>query len=110
MNNKQKGYKNEELVKKFLQKQWYEILYQNFTIRGGEIDIIAQKDGIIHFVEVKSSYSVNDFQDYISVSKIKALEKTAQTWLVRNQIDLPYEFDLALVKDENIDYIENFLF
>jgi Holliday junction resolvase-like predicted endonuclease len=38
------------------------------------------------------------------------LEKTAQTWLVRNQINLPYEFDLALVKDENIDYIENFLF
>jgi Holliday junction resolvase-like predicted endonuclease len=59
---------------------------------------------------VKSSYSIDDFQDYISKSKIKALQKTAQTWLVQHEVNLPYEFDLALVKDENIDYIENFLF
>lgn len=38
----------------FLESRGYTILERNFTVRGGEIDIIAYKDGRLAFVEVKT--------------------------------------------------------
>ena len=38
---------------KHLEKKGYTILKRNFCIKGGEIDIIAQKDDIIAFVKTK---------------------------------------------------------
>gem|GEM_PF-4571731 len=53
-----------------------------------------------------------DFQDYITEKKKKALIKTAKDWKMKNEEDSieEYRFDLALVVNEDIDYIENFLF
>lgn len=44
----------ERAVADFLEHNGYTILERNFTIRGGEIDIIAFKDGRLAFVEVKT--------------------------------------------------------
>ena len=38
----------------FLRENGYRILSANFRCEGGEIDVIAEKDGIICFVEVKT--------------------------------------------------------
>lgn len=108
-NKRQLWYKYEKQVEKLLIKQWYKIVARNYTIRGWEIDLIAVKDDVIHFVEVKSSNFVEDFQDYITKSKIKSLVKTAKTWMYKNPGDFLYQFDLAIVKDNEIDYIENFI-
>lgn len=43
----------EDAVCGFLVRHGYEIIKRNFTVRGGEIDIIAEKADIIAFVEVK---------------------------------------------------------
>ena len=51
--NKLKGTYGEDLACKELEKNGYVILKRNFRYRNGEIDIIAEKDGIIIFVEVK---------------------------------------------------------
>ena len=45
----------EDAVCGFLVRHGYEIIKRNFTVRGGEIDIIAKKADIIAFVEVKTS-------------------------------------------------------
>lgn len=56
--DKQKiGKLGEELAKKFLMKHGYSILEENYTKKYGEIDLIAQKEGNLHFVEVKSLVS-----------------------------------------------------
>ena len=47
------GNLGENIAEKFLINKGYTILEKNFRIRGGEIDIIAQKDEIFVFVEVK---------------------------------------------------------
>ena len=44
----------ENLATTFLMKQGFAILERNYRVKVGEIDIIAQKDNTLHFVEVKS--------------------------------------------------------
>ena len=44
----------ENMAKTFLMKQGFAILDLNYRIPQGEIDIIAQKDNILRFVEVKT--------------------------------------------------------
>lgn len=52
--NKTIGNYGEEAASRYLKKNKYKIIQRNFTIRGGEIDIIAQKDEYLVFVEVKT--------------------------------------------------------
>ena len=47
------GRAGEETAAKYLQSIGATILARNYTVRGGEIDLIAEKDGIVCFVEVK---------------------------------------------------------
>ena len=75
MQRKQKWYFNEKLVRKYFENKWFKFLDSNFTIRWGEIDLIFEKNGVIHFVEVKSSDVIDDFQDYITKSKIKLYKR-----------------------------------
>ena len=46
----------ESAVCRYLMQQGYTIRKRNYRIRGGEIDIIAQKGEILAFVEVKTRY------------------------------------------------------
>jgi putative endonuclease len=52
--NKEIGNKGEDLACQYLEQLGYEIIKRNHIDRVGEIDIIAYKDYVIHFVEVKS--------------------------------------------------------
>ena len=54
MNNKRIGTLGEELAGIMLQEKGYKILAKNFRCRYGEIDIIASKNGVLAFVEVKT--------------------------------------------------------
>lgn len=48
------GLVGENIAVKHLVKLHYKILERNYRKKWGEIDIIAKKDGTIHFIEVKS--------------------------------------------------------
>lgn len=55
MTNKEIGKYGEEIAKNFLIKRGFEIIEMNWHYsRMSEIDIIASKDDILHFVEVKT--------------------------------------------------------
>ena len=41
----------------YLRDLGFQIIERNYTLRGGEIDIIAIKDEVLHFIEVKSGSS-----------------------------------------------------
>lgn len=51
---KERGRQGEALVAEYLQKRGYTILARNYTVRGGEIDLIAEDDRVLAFVEVKT--------------------------------------------------------
>lgn len=53
--SKEKGKVYEERGCEYLRENGFEIIERNFFSRFGEIDIIALKDNVLHFIEVKGS-------------------------------------------------------
>lgn len=48
------GYAGESVACQFLTRKGFVILERNFRRSFGEIDIIVERDNVVHFVEVKS--------------------------------------------------------
>ena len=48
------GNHGEDFAAALLEDMNYDIMERNFRTRFGEIDIIARKDGVLHFIEVKT--------------------------------------------------------
>jgi putative endonuclease len=92
------GVKGEELAVEYLKQEGFQILERNWRSRGGEIDIIALKDGTIHFAEVKSRGKVRRggisplFR--IDRRKFQRLQKTALYYLLLHKLgNFPFQFD-----------------
>ena len=45
----------EDIACKFLERKGYVVVERNYRKQWGEIDVIATKDGIVHFIEVKAA-------------------------------------------------------
>ena len=109
----QLGQKGETIVAESLQKDGYTILSKNFRIRGGEIDIIAQKNEVLAFIEVKTRKNILfPLSQVVTLTKQKKIIKTAKCFLLsyKQTIDTVYRFDVALVKlgnSSSITYIPN---
>lgn len=54
MNTRRFGIIGEKIAQSYLRKNGYEIITTNFFTKNGEIDIVAEQDQIIIFVEVKT--------------------------------------------------------
>ena len=85
------GKLGEDIAYMFLVKRDFTILERNYTQKWGEIDIIAQKNDTIYFIEVKSksvsslafiSSEINRPEDNMHLWKLRRLSKTIQTYLI----------------------------
>lgn len=92
------GNSGEDYAVKYLKKNKYIILDRNYNIRGGEIDIIAKKDGVVVFAEVKTrtGTSYGSGAEAVTYTKQQRLLKAAQTYLLRLG-DVPARFDVLVV-------------
>ena len=52
-----RGKAGEEMAAHDLQRRGYQIIQRNYRCRLGEIDLIAEKDGALFFIEVKTRTS-----------------------------------------------------
>ena len=114
MNKREIGNIGEDAVCKFLEANLYKVIRRNYTIRGGEIDIIAENDEIIAFVEVKSRARNPLVSGAEAITKAKMLHiiKTAERYLNSFSSDKQPRFDVAVVEIDNgrasiIQYLEN---
>lgn len=57
--NKDIGFYGEDVSVDFLRNEGYKILEKNFNCSSGEIDIIALKNNILSFIEVKSRFTTS---------------------------------------------------
>ena len=57
MSTKAVGDRAEALAAQHLERIGYRILARNYRVRGGELDLVAQKEGVLCFVEVRSKTS-----------------------------------------------------
>ena len=101
MNNKLfLGKKGEGLARKHLKKLGYRILAQNYRCRFGELDLIAEHDGCLVFVEVKTRSGLNFGQpsEAITRHKRQQISKVALEYMTKNDLrDQPARFDVVTV-------------
>ena len=67
-NTTQKGKEAETFACEFLVQNGFGIIQRNYFTPFGEIDIIAKKDKILHFIEVKSGIG---FEPVFNITKTK---------------------------------------
>jgi putative endonuclease len=107
------GIDGEARVANYLTRQGFTILARNYMGRQGEVDIIALKDDVLAFVEVKTrSYHYLNPEEIITPNKQKRITLTAQTFITSHEYhDKVYRFDVAFVtvmhNDITIEYIDN---
>ena len=112
MNNKEVGNIGELLAGKYLIERNYEILENNYRNLYGEIDIIAKKDDVIIFIEVKSRNS-NKYgypREAVNNVKIEKIYNTSLVYISKNNFsDIQFRYDVIEVylNKNEINHIEN---
>lgn len=103
------GAEAEERVADYLSADGYKILDTNWKTKWCEIDIVAQKEKCVYFVEVKyrSSSDFGGGFDYITPSKQKKMDLAARSWVVMN--DWKGEHVLSAAEVTGADFQINFI-
>lgn len=95
------GNLGERIAEKHLTKRGYTIVDRNYQKPWGEIDIVAKKNGVITFIEVKTrdlkhvenylaEYSINRF-------KIRKLQKICETYLVEKRYSYNQKWQIDVI-------------
>ena len=100
----------ETIATNFLIKKGFNLICKNYRKKWGEIDIIVEKDKVLHFVEVKTvsrksfegkfGQDINNYrpEDNMHSWKLKRLRRAIQTYLLEKyKKDQEWQFDLACV-------------
>lgn len=112
MNKREKGRIFEKIAEDYLKSKGFDILYRNYRTREGEIDIIAKKDNLIIFVEVRGKTSDNFglSEESITLPKTKKILETAKHFIVKNLLfDCDFRFDLIAINRNQVEHIENII-
>lgn len=104
------GKLGEDIACEFLENKGFSIVERNYLKKYGEIDIIAQKTGVIHFIEVKtvSRENISDVsreteryrpEDNIHPWKLGRISRTIQIYLSEKNIptEAVWKFDIVAI-------------
>lgn len=111
---RQIGNTGEEIACKYLVSRGFSVIERNYLRKCGEIDIVAEKEGKIHFIEVKSvsreisaktdrrvSHETSGFrpEENVSKSKLGKIKKTIQLYLMEKKLPetCDWTFDVITV-------------
>ena len=77
------GDNGEVFAAKMLEEAGYEIIERNYRTRRGEIDIIALRNGVLHFIEVKTrtSFEYGYPSDAVTEDKRRRIRLAAESYL-----------------------------
>ena len=104
--SKELGKAGEIIARNYLQKKGYQILAENYTPKWAsfdkvEADIVAKKDDVVVFVEVKT-ISVNGNSNFLPEDKInflkqKKIKKVAESFLLEKKIPLNIKWQIDTI-------------
>ena len=103
-------------VAQYLDRKNYSILGRNYRKKWGEIDIIAEKNGILIFVEVKANkkeLAGFEPENRVSPEKLRRMNRAIQTYLAAKKYssDQDWQIDivsLTLSPDRGVAKIKHF--
>jgi putative endonuclease len=81
-NNRATGRKGEEIAAGYLIEKGFTIVEKNWRFRHWEVDIIASRERFLHFIEVKTRYSLRFGrpEESITRDKMKSLKNAAEEY------------------------------
>ncbi|MCE5193841.1 MAG: YraN family protein [Nitrospiraceae bacterium] len=107
------GIEGEKLAEDYLKDKAYRIISKNYKTKIGEIDIIADDNGTLVFVEVKtrkSNYFGYPFEA-VGSKKQHKLKNLALLYLKKYKLDCPVRFDVISIllntADGHIEHIKD---
>lgn len=110
------GQLGEKLAENYLKSNAFRILSRNFRTKFGEIDLVAEKEAKIHFVEVKTRTSTLKGKPYeaVNLRKVQHLKSAAHIYITNNKLTgRKYSVDVISIivnnmgKVEELKYFEN---
>lgn len=98
-NSQKFGKESEELARKYLINKGYTILETNWRFKKYELDIIAESDDFIVFIEVKarSSIAYGEPEMFVTAKKQKFMIAAANSFLETNSIEKEARFDIIAI-------------
>jgi putative endonuclease len=96
----------EDLAVRELERRGYAITARRYRTRCGEIDIVAERDGVLVFVEVKArgDAEFGTAAEAVTPWKQRRLTRMARDYLTREHIaDRPCRFDVVTVMFDSVE-------
>ena len=107
----EKGKSGEEMAIAYLIKNEFELICSNWRFRRYEIDIVAVKNEVIHFIEVKTRHS-DKFgfpEESVSGKKFNNLRMAGAAFISRFREGQKIQFDILSIRILPGKEIEYFL-
>ena len=102
------GDQSEDLATLFLEQEGFIILERNYFARKlGEIDIIAQKGDVLHFIEVKSGKADFDPIYNITPAKLRKVINSSHYYMKSKKLDMAFSIDALIIRYDEVEFIEN---
>lgn len=103
------GYAAEESVAQYLRRCGYTIYQLNYWCPEGEIDIVAQDDSVIVFVEVKQRKN-DDYGhpvEAVTRAKLERIERAAHHFFQTHPSSLPFRYDIVTLLGDTLEHFIN---
>lgn len=107
------GIQGEKMAVNHLEQNGYMIVEKNWRFGKAEIDIIAQKDGMLAIVEVKTRTTdwFGNPQEFVTPKKRKLLIGAANEYVIKNNLDTETRFDIIAIvinkQTTSLEHIED---
>ena len=108
MTNYAAGHAAEKRAAEHLQSLGYKIREINWKTKWCEIDIVAEKDGAVYFVEVKYRRNTNQGHglDYITPKKLRQMAFAAESWVHMNKWGGDYQLAALGIDNKHFELVE----
>lgn len=93
------GKQGEQEAVRYLREKGYEIMSRNYRHQHAEIDLIAKKDNLLIFAEVKTrtNLTFGNPEEFVSYTKAKLVMKAAEHYIFSNDWLHDIRFDIIAV-------------
>ena len=100
------GQLGEQLARRHLEENGFAILKTNWKMGKYEVDIIAYKEGLIVFVEVKTRSTLDhgNPEDFVDRNKQRAYIRMANKYVIDNRRSEEVRFDIISVDLSSTGY------
>lgn len=104
--NKELGQEGEQLAANYLKKKGWEIHEMNYRYSRSEIDLIASKNNLLIFVEVKArtNTSFGHPEDFVDAKKAENIMKGANHYIIHRDWNGNIRFDIiSIIKKKGME-------